>query len=115
MIDACGWITTLWCTFLTPLSSFHTISVSLFLQHNEMTGTLDPVCAAQPDKLAFFVSDCDETDVTCECCTECCSSIDTACSNDPGRMDTLNEQPSRNFYLFSEDIIFVDGPAPLSP
>jgi len=67
-----------------------------------------------PDKLAFFVSDCKEDAVTCECC-ECCSSLDAACFDDPGRMDTLNEQPSRDFYLFSEDIIFVDSPSPLAP
>ena len=79
--------------------------------NNELTGSFDPVCAAQPEKLAFFVTDCD-SEVTCDCCTTCCASFDTSCVNNDSNMDTLNMETSREAYMFSENVIFKNSVGP---
>ena len=101
----CLCVPTLCPVFFFFSSSF--LSVTLFLQNNELDGSLNPVCAAEPEHLTFLIADCD-SEVECDCCESCCVSTDLQCANNDGIMDTLNEKPSRDNYLFSENIIIRD-------
>jgi hypothetical protein len=64
-----------WCILLlNPQSPFLSISVIISLHHNNgLIGEADGLCCENsPDQL--LTSDC--SDITCECCDECCDSND---------------------------------------
>jgi Leucine-rich repeat (LRR) protein len=77
-------------------------TATMFLDNNELTGSLEPVCQASPKDLAFFSADCSE--VSCNCCKPCCT--DAQCNNSDKleRITTMN----RNHFLLSENLIFHD-------
>lgn len=65
--------------------AFHSSSISglLFLDSNDLTGDLDPVCSARDP---FVVADCagdgaSQATISCFCCEKCCSK-DEPCNDE---------------------------------
>lgn len=81
-------------------------AVTLFLDNNDLQGSVQPVCDARPPMLTQLLADCN---VQCDCCTECCApGGDLECNNweDTFRISVEQE---RDDFVFSEDLIFNAG------
>ncbi|KAL3940898.1 MAG: hypothetical protein SGBAC_004641 [Bacillariaceae sp.] len=55
---------------------------TVLLEQNKLEGDADMLCeASSSENIGIFVSDCEETTMSCTCCTMCCLSSDTNCNS----------------------------------
>lgn len=56
------------------------------MDHNNITGSLNPFCAATVLRNVGVIADCNGTEITCVCCTTCCNDDDPEPCNDKDRL-----------------------------
>lgn len=75
----------------------------LFLDHNSLTGSMQPICDGEAEDIEFLyvdetVKDCDDG-----CCSDICSQSDDSCNRPNGLVKKLdNNFISREAYVYSE-------------
>jgi hypothetical protein len=76
---------------------------------------MEPVCDGKAAEVLTFVS-VDKEEVSCDPECECtfCSSTETTC-NESEEIKKIYDGISRESFVLSEDIIFEEGRAPITP